>query len=132
MDIKNLLDKELQAAEETKKKTADRDAELEQEAARLFQPIASAMEQLKSELSSHGDIKFSISNYSVTIRLGEDTKLEPHRYRWSHNFVVDETHTYKYPEYDIIEQKHEFDDADSVIGLMVKKCAEYVTKKQKT
>lgn len=131
MDIKRLLDKELQATEQAKKEKEKSDAALEQEAAKLFQPIVSAMEELRSELSSYPEIQFTISKHFVKVRLGEDTRLESHRYGWSHNFVVDETNTFKYPEYEVLEQNHKFDDTESVISFIVKKCAEYVAEIRK-
>jgi hypothetical protein len=126
MDIKRILDKELRATEQAKKEKEKSDIALEQEAANLFQPIVSAMEQLKSELSSYPGIQFTISNHFVTVRLGEDTSLECHRYGWSQNFVVDETNTIKYPEFEVLEQNHKFDDVETFISFIVKRCAEYV------
>ena len=131
MDIKNLLNKEIEAAKETKDEKDKTDAVLEQEAAQLFQPIVLAMEQLNSELSQYSEINFSISQHFVTVRLGENTKLETHRYGWSHNFSVEEANTYQYPEYEVFEHTHEFSDAPSVIGFIVKKCAEYVANRRK-
>lgn len=131
MDIKNLLNKGIEAAKETKDEKDKTDAVLEQEAAQLFQPIVLAMEQLNSELSQYSEINFSISQHLVTVRLGENTTLETHRYGWSHNFSVEETNTYQYPEYEVFEHTHEFSDTPSVIEFIVKKCAEYVADRRK-
>ena len=130
MDIKSLLNTEIHSAKQAKEEKEKQDAVLEQEAAKLFQPIVSAMEQLKSELSTYPEITFSISTHFVTLRLGKDTKLETGRYGWSHNFRLEETNTYKYPEYEVLEHSHEFDDAGSVVAFIIKTCAEYVARKR--
>lgn len=130
MDIKGLLNQELEAAKKEKEEKEKEDAVLDKEAANLFQPIAAAMEQLKSELSAHSEIQFYIDTHSVTARLGSDIKLDTHRYGWSKCFSVDETITFKYPEYDVIERTLRFDDAPSIVSFIVKRCAEYLANKR--
>ncbi len=130
MDIKGFLNQELEAAKKDKEEKEKEDAALDKEAANLFQPIIAAMEQLKSELSAHSEIQFNISTHSVTARLGDDIKLDTHRYGWSKGFSIDETTTFKYPEYEVIEQAHKFNDAPSVVSFIVKRCAEYLANKR--
>ena len=112
MDIKTLLNNEIEAANEAKHEKAKQDSSRDEEAARIFEPVASAVERLKSELSPYPEIKFWISSHLVSVRLGEDKLLESHRYGWSKKFVVEETNTYRFPEYDVLELKREFDDGE--------------------
>ncbi len=130
MDIKELLNQELQTAKRAKEEKEKEDAALDKEAANLFQPIVAGVEQLKSELSGHSDVQFYISTHSITARLGDDIKLDTHLYGWSKGFSVEETTTFKYPDYELIEQTHKFNDAQSVVSFIVKKCAEYLANKK--
>lgn len=130
MDIKEVLNQELQAANRAKEEKEKEDAVLDKEAANLFQPIVAGIEQLKSELSGHSDIQLYISTHSITARLGDDIKLDTHLYGWSKGFSVEETTTFKYPDYEVIEQTHKFNDAPSVVSFIVKKCAEYLANKK--
>ena len=130
MDIKGLLNDELQAAARAKEEKETRDAALNKEAARQFQPIVAAIEQLKSEVSQYSEIQFHISTHSVTARIGDAIKLDTNLYGWSKGFSVEETTTFKYPDYEVIELTHKFDDAPSVVSFIVKKCAEYLAEKK--
>lgn len=47
MDIKKLINEELQAAKRAKEEKEKEDAVLDKEAANLFQPIVAGIEQLK-------------------------------------------------------------------------------------
>jgi len=130
MNIKELLNQELQAAKRAKEQKEKGDAALGQEAANLFQPIVAGVAQLKSELSGQSDIQFYISAHSISARLGDDIKLDTHLYGWSKDFSVEQTTTFKYPDYEVIEQTHKFKDAPSVVSFIVKKCAEYLANKK--
>lgn len=130
MDIKNLLNQELESAKKDKEQKETEEAALYKEAANLFQPIAAAMEQLKSELSAHAEIRFSISLHDVTAHLGDDIKLRTYRYGWSTVFSVEETTTSRYPEDEIDEYTYKFNDANGVVAFMVKRCAAYLANKR--
>jgi hypothetical protein len=130
MDIKKLLNQELQAAERAKEEKEKEDAALDKEAANLFQPIVAGIEQLKSELSGHSDIQLNISTHSITVRLGNDRELDTHLYGWSRGFSVEETARFNWPEYEEIKQTHKFNDAPSVVSFIIKKCAEYIANKK--
>ena len=132
MDIKGLLNQELEAAKEAKQEKEKEEAALDKKAANLFQPIVAEMEQLKSELSGCSDIQFYISTHSVTARLGGDIKLDTHLFGWSKGFSIEETTTFRFPDYEVIEQTHKFNDAPSVVSFIVKKCAEYLANKKAT
>jgi len=130
MDIRGLLNQELEAAKKAKEEKEKEEAALDKEAARLFQPIVAGIEQLKSELSGHSDIQFYISTHSITARLGDDIKLDTHFFGWSKGFSIEETTTFNYPDYKVIEQTHKFNNAPSIVSFIVKKCAEYLANKK--
>lgn len=130
MDIKGLLSQELEAAKKAKEEKEKEEAALDKEAARLFEPIVAGIEQLKSELSGHSDIQFSISTHSITARLGDDITLDTHLFGWSQGFSVEETTTFNYPDYKVIEQTHKFNNAPSIVTFIVKKCAEHLANKK--
>lgn len=130
MDIKELLSQELEAAKKAKEEKEKEESALDEEAARLFEPIVAGIEQLKSELSGHSEIQFSISTHSITARLGDDIKLDTHFFGWSQGFSVEETTTFNYPDYKVIEQIHKFNNAPSIVSFIVKKCAEYLANKK--
>ena len=130
MNIKKRLVEEVQKARRDSEKAKAEDAHRETEAKELFLPIVRAMEQVQEELLHHDNIKICISDQHVDIKLGKGTALEAHRYGWSNSFTIEETNTYEYPEYDVIETKHDFGTAEEAIDFLVKKCAQYVARRQ--
>jgi hypothetical protein len=79
MDIKNLLNIEVEKAKREKEEKETDEARKEREARELFLAVAKAMHQLTEKLSGHEDMKLYISDHHVDINLGKNTKLETHR-----------------------------------------------------
>ena len=135
MDIKGLLNQELEAAKKAKQEEENKRVVCDTQAANLFQPITAGIEQLKSELSEHSDIKFYISTHSVTVKIGGDEELHTYLYGTSNLhlqskiFPLTEITRFKYDD-EVSEIERNFDDAASVVSYIVKKCATYLAYKK--
>ena len=135
MDIKGLLNQELETAKKAKQERENKRIICDTQAASLFQPILAGIEQLKCELSKHSDIKFHISTHSVTLKIGDEKKLRAYLYGTSNLhlqakiFRLTEVTTFKYDD-EVSEIERNFDDAASVISYIVKACATYLAYKK--
>ena len=131
MDIKNLLNKEVENVKWEKAEKEIDEVRKEREAKERFLPVAKAMHQFAEELSGHEDITLYISDHHVDINLGEKTKLKIHRDSWTGFFYVDvRNNMFEHPEYDVNEGYHHFDTADDAISFLIKETAKYVASKQ--
>jgi hypothetical protein len=87
------------------------------------------MDQLRSEVTEHSDISFQISAHSVTVRLGDETKIDAHRYGFNNEFCVEVTSWYKYPEPEVVEQTRKFETAEAAVEFIVPICARHIAGK---
>ena len=76
IDIKNLLQKEIAKAKEAKRVKEQADEKRQEQAARVFDPVVLAADQLKSELSNNKQIEFGISDHQVEIHFGKNRKVK--------------------------------------------------------
>jgi len=128
IDITNLLQKEIAKAKEEKRIKEQVEEKSQDQGARLLEPVALAVSQLKAELSNNKQIGFGISDHHVEIHLGKErkVKVEVFRHGAGHKLRAVEEVGYEHPEHQVPNRDHFFETSGETIHFLVKVCAEFI------
>jgi hypothetical protein len=130
IDIKNLLQKEIAKAKEEKRVKEQGDGKRQEQAARVFDPVVLAADQLKSELSNNKQIEFGISDHHVEIHFGKNRKVVVSSHGPRNEFVAVEEIEYEYPEYHVSKRDFYFKTSGEIIYFLVKVCADFIANQE--
>jgi hypothetical protein len=130
IDIKNLLQKEIAKAKEEKRVKEQTDEKRREQAARVFDPVVLAADQLKSELSNNKQIEFAISDHHVEIHFGKNRKVVVSQHALRTGFVAIEEIEYEYPEYHVSKRDLYFKTSGETIYFLVKVCADFIANQE--
>jgi hypothetical protein len=128
IDIKDLLQKEIAKAKEEKRIKDQAEERSQDQETRLFEPVALAVSQLKSELSNNKQIEFRTSHHHVEIHLGKGRKVKVgvFRHGGGYKIRVVEEGEYEHPEHQVPNRDHFFETSGETINFLVKVCAEFI------
>jgi len=130
IDIKNLLQKEIARAKGEQRVRGQADEKRQEQAARVFNPVVLAANQLKSELSKNNQIEFGISDHQVEIHFGKNRNVVVSQHGGGDAFVAVEEMDYEYPEYHVSKRDFHFKTSEETIYFLVKVCAEFIANQE--